>query len=54
MGTFLNLAASVLPIFTLKEGGSEFSCNGATIVANFVFSGIMWITLLVGRDSLAG
>ena len=53
IGAFLNLAASIPPIFALKEGGSEFPCNGAIIIASFVLSGIMWITF-VGWEGFVG
>ena len=53
LGTFLNLAASILLIFALKEGGSEFPCNGATIIPTFVLSGITWITF-VGWEGFVG
>ena len=52
-GAFLNLAASILLIFALEEGGSEFPWNDATIIATFAFSGFTWIAF-VGWEGFVG
>lgn len=52
-GAFLNLAASILLIFALEEGGSKFPWNSAAIIATFVLSGITWIAF-VGWEGIVG
>ena len=45
-GSFLNLAASILLVFALQEGGSRFPWNSAAIIATFILSGITWMAFL--------
>ena len=49
-GAFLNLAASILLVFALEEGGSKFDWNSAPIITTFALSGVMWI-IFIGWES---
>lgn len=53
LGAFLNLAASILLVFALQEGGSRFPWNSAAIIATFILSGITWMAFL-GWEGIVG
>ena len=53
LGVFLNLAASILLVFALEEGGSRFPWSDATIIVIFVLSGITWIAF-IGWEAIVG
>ncbi|EHA57111.1 hypothetical protein MGG_11786 [Pyricularia oryzae 70-15] len=45
-GAFASLAASILLIFALQQGGVMYPWNSAPIVSTFVLSGVLWLFLL--------
>ncbi|TLD25534.1 hypothetical protein PspLS_05725 [Pyricularia sp. CBS 133598] len=45
-GAFASLAASILLIFALQQGGVMYPWNSAPIVSTFVLSGVLWVFLL--------
>ena len=52
-GAFLNLAASILLVFALEEGGSRYPWKSAAIIATFILSGLMWIAF-IGWEGTVG
>lgn len=52
-GAFLNLAASILLVFALEEGGSRYPWNSAAIITTFVLAGVTWIAF-VGWEGIVG
>ena len=45
-GVFLLLAASVLLVFALEEGGARFSWGSAVIISTIVLAGIGWVSFV--------
>ena len=52
LGFVLLLAATILVILALEEGGNPISWDSATIVVMFVMGGISWIMLAVWQTYL--
>ena len=47
LGAFLLLAASVLLVFALEEGGSRYPWNHAAVIAPLVLSVVAWVAFVV-------
>ncbi|OTB06093.1 hypothetical protein M426DRAFT_259520 [Hypoxylon sp. CI-4A] len=43
LGALLSLAASILLVFAVQQGGVAYSWNSSAIIASFILSGILWI-----------
>jgi hypothetical protein len=47
LGAFSLLAASMLLVFALEEGGSRYPWDSGAIVSTFVLSGVLWVFFVV-------
>lgn len=46
LGALLSIAASVALVFSLQQGGTQYSWRSATIVTTLVLSAVLWVTFL--------
>ncbi|KAI9727831.1 MAG: hypothetical protein M1834_007877 [Cirrosporium novae-zelandiae] len=46
LGAFLSLAASILSVFALEQGGTKYGWSSAVIVCSLVLSGVLWVAFL--------
>ena len=46
LGALLSIAASVALVFSLQQGGTQYSWRSATIVTTLVLSAVLWISFL--------
>ena len=53
LGAFMSLAASVLIIFALQQGGVIYAWNSSAIVSVFILSGILWLAFVVWETMLS-
>lgn len=53
VGAFLSLAASVLIIFALEQGGVVYPWDSAAIVTTLVLSGILWLGFITWERQLS-
>ena len=42
-GVVLSVAASVILVFALESGGTQYPWNSAAIIISFAFSGLSWV-----------
>ncbi|KAM0499255.1 hypothetical protein ACHAO3_004290 [Verticillium nonalfalfae] len=54
LGATLSLAASILLIFALQQGGVEYAWNSGAIISTFVLSGILWLAFIAWERKLSG
>lgn len=47
LGAFLVLAASVLLVFALEEGGSRYAWNSAAVISSLTLSCVAWVGFVV-------
>lgn len=53
VGAIFSLAASVLIVVALEQGGTEYPWDSAAIIATFVLSGVLWIAFVVWQRWLS-
>ncbi|KAI0097180.1 major facilitator superfamily transporter [Nemania sp. FL0031] len=53
LGALLSLAASILLVFALQQGGVAYSWNSSAIIASFVVSGLLWIGFVLWERKLS-
>ncbi len=53
IGAFVSLAASILVVFALQEGGVAYAWNSGPIISIFVVSGVLWIVFVVWERYLS-
>lgn len=46
LGALLSIAASVALVFSLQQGGTQYSWHSATIVTTLVLSAVLWVSFL--------
>ncbi|EEY15609.1 conserved hypothetical protein [Verticillium alfalfae VaMs.102] len=54
LGATLSLAASILLIFALQQGGVEYAWNSGAIISTFVLSGTLWLAFIAWERKLSG
>ncbi|KAJ4022772.1 hypothetical protein NW766_001819 [Fusarium irregulare] len=53
VGMVVSLAASILIVFALEQGGVAYSWGSGAIVSTFVLSGVLWIAFVVWERLLS-
>lgn len=46
LGAFLSIAASVLLVFSMQQGGTQYSWRSAAIITTLFWSGLLWAAFL--------
>lgn len=53
VGMVVSLAASILIVFALEQGGVAYPWGSGAIVSTFVLSGVLWIAFVVWERMLS-
>ncbi|KAH8743081.1 major facilitator superfamily transporter [Hyaloscypha finlandica] len=53
LGAFLSLAASILLVFALQEGGVTYAWSSGAIIASFTLSGLLWAGFIIWEKKLS-
>lgn len=53
-GSCLILAASILLVFSLEEGGFQYAWNSVAIISTLTLSCLLWIAFVYWEDSIGG
>lgn len=53
VGMVVSLAASILIVFALEQGGVAYPWGSGAIVSTFVLSGVLWIAFVVWERLLS-
>lgn len=52
-GAFLLLAASILLVFALEEGGVAYPWKSGAVIASFILSGLLWAGFITWERELS-
>ncbi|KAF8243727.1 MFS general substrate transporter [Wilcoxina mikolae CBS 423.85] len=52
-GAFLSLAATIMLVFALQQGGTSYAWDSAPIISTFVLSGVLWIAFVYWERMLS-
>ncbi|KAK4224901.1 major facilitator superfamily transporter [Podospora fimiseda] len=53
VGAFASLAASILVVFALEQGGVVYPWNSAAIIVPFVLSGVFWVIFVLWERGIS-
>lgn len=53
LGAFLSLAASILLVFALQEGGVTYAWSSGAVIASFTLSGLLWAGFIIWERKLS-